>query len=267
MLASCNFATTTNDDRLYNDFTPGEKAILEKNLGSLIPFIPNDGYYVLGLTEDIDYNHGVRYVVLGASESDVSKYKELLSQYGELEAITDGGVTTHVNGKDLVFDLVAYLDGNGTFKLEVSVISKTLSQPIDTDKDTGKDNNTNTDTDKDNNTNTDTDKDNNTNTDTDKDNNTNTDTTEVGYYLSCNNSTSLLYFTGSVTDGRFDGSTNKSEAVLVFIEEVTGGYYLYFNVGNTKTYITINDESKGAVLSANKSDASLFEWENDVEVF
>ena len=248
---------------LYNDFTPTEKEILKEYLGTEIPFMANDGYYLFGLTEVDDYNHGLRYIVKDVTADEVSEYKSLLSMFGELQTVTENGVTvTRIDGTDIVLDIFAYLNESGSLTLELKMTSKTLSEPIESevgDPDPDPDPDPAPDPDPD------PDPDPNPDPDPDPDPEPDPEPTEVGYYVSCRNSSDLLYFTGNVTDGRFDGSTSKSDAVLVFIEEVTGGYNLYFNRGDTKTYFTVDDNSRGAGLTATKSAASVFEWDSTLK--
>lgn len=48
-----------------------------------------------------------------------------------------------------------------------------------------------------------------------------------------------LYFNGKTAATYYGGSTsNADEAVDVYLEETDGGFYMYFNDGSTKTYIT-----------------------------
>ena len=84
---------------LYKDFTPQEKEILKEHLGTEIPFMANDGYYLFGLTDVDDYNHGVRYIVKEVTADGVSEYKSLLSMFGEPQSVTENGVTiTRIDG-------------------------------------------------------------------------------------------------------------------------------------------------------------------------
>ena len=83
---------------------------------------------------------------------------------------------------------------------------------------------------------------------------------DTGYYISSTNAEGTLYFTGTVTGGRFDASANKALAVLVYVEDASGGFRLYVNSSGTKNYILITDKSSGASLTNVKANASIFEW-------
>ena len=86
--------------------------------------------------------------------------------------------------------------------------------------------------------------------------------TTVGYTISANNSVGLVYFTGKVSSGRFTGSYNAADAVVVYLEktETDGEVLLYFLDGETKTYIVMDDTSTGCKLTTTASEASVFEW-------
>ncbi len=82
----------------------------------------------------------------------------------------------------------------------------------------------------------------------------------VGYKLTANNANGPLWFDGTVENGRFGATTNEAEAVLVYLEQVDGGYLLYFLDGNTKTYIVIADASTGGSFTTDAAAATVFEW-------
>ena len=87
-------------------------------------------------------------------------------------------------------------------------------------------------------------------------------TTGVGYYVSAANANGTIYFKGTVTSGRFDATLTKSEAVQVYLENAanSGEYYLYFNVGTTKTYIVMGDSTTAGDTTTTVADATVFEW-------
>ena len=43
----------------YKDFSVQDKAIFSHYIGTVIPFIPNNEYYVEGYYEEDDYEHGI----------------------------------------------------------------------------------------------------------------------------------------------------------------------------------------------------------------
>ncbi|MBE6618796.1 MAG: hypothetical protein E7626_03295 [Ruminococcaceae bacterium] len=83
-----------------------------------------------------------------------------------------------------------------------------------------------------------------------------------GYTISAANADGMLYFSGTVTNGRFDASTDASNAVTVYVEAGAnaGEYLLYFMKDSAKTYIVMDDKATGGKLTTNKADATVFEW-------
>ena len=82
----------------------------------------------------------------------------------------------------------------------------------------------------------------------------------VAYTISAVNGKGTLWFNGTVSSGRFNGSYNESEAVLVYAENVEGGFLLYFMDGETKQYICIDDVTTGGSFSTDAASATVFEW-------
>ncbi len=95
----------------------------------------------------------------------------------------------------------------------------------------------------------------------------NTESTTVpvvgkGYTISASNANGKLYFSGTVTSGRFDATLDASKAVAVYVEAGSnaGEFLLYFMKDSAKNYIIMEDNSKGGKLTTNKAEASVFEW-------
>ena len=87
----------------------------------------------------------------------------------------------------------------------------------------------------------------------------------VAYTISAANGTGTLWFNGTVTSGRFNGSYDKADAVSVYAENVADGFLLYFMEGETKQYICIADTSSGGSFSTDATAATIFEWNADKE--
>ena len=85
----------------------------------------------------------------------------------------------------------------------------------------------------------------------------------VAYTISADNATGTLWFSGTVTGGRFDGSYDETEAVSVYAENVNGGFRLYFMDGATKRYICMDDKSAGGSFSTDAASAAVFEWNDE----
>ena len=79
-----------------------------------------------------------------------------------------------------------------------------------------------------------------------------------------------LYFSGAMS-GNFFATTEKAEnAVDVYIEEVEGGYKLYFLDGETKKYLDIYEhtEGKAGVRLASEEEASaVYTWNDTYHIF
>ncbi len=60
---------------LYNAFTPTEKALFETYIGEVIPFCPNNEYYVEGYYEETDYENGMYLCVMGAAQEVFDDYR------------------------------------------------------------------------------------------------------------------------------------------------------------------------------------------------
>lgn len=84
------------------------------------------------------------------------------------------------------------------------------------------------------------------------------------YKLRVNHETvgKMLYFTGTTANKEyyFSTSTDIAEAVDVFLEEVEGGYLLYFMVGDTKTYIDIYQNGNYINLRLTNAPTAVYTW-------
>ena len=85
----------------------------------------------------------------------------------------------------------------------------------------------------------------------------------VAYTISADNANGTLWFNGTVSNGRFNGSYDQEEAVSVYAEYVTGGFLLYFMDEAGKQYICIEDKSAGGSFSTDAASATVFEWNAD----
>ena len=62
----------------YSDFTPAEKDIFTQYVGTLIPFLPNDEYYVEGYFEKADYENGICFYTIGNTEEEYNAYRAII---------------------------------------------------------------------------------------------------------------------------------------------------------------------------------------------
>lgn len=92
-------------------------------------------------------------------------------------------------------------------------------------------------------------------------------TEKKGYYISANNSLGTIYFDGTVTGGRFNGTTDKSMAALVYVESTSDGLLLYVEKSGVKSYIVMEDTSTGGSFTENAAYASVFAWNSAKQTF
>ncbi len=83
------------------------------------------------------------------------------------------------------------------------------------------------------------------------------------YIISASNKIGTLYFKGTITNGRFDGSYNVADAAEVTVSSVSGGYIL--SVGSN--YIVISNSSSGASFTTDASAATVFEWNAELSTY
>ncbi len=139
----------TNSDQnptnyLYTDFTSAEKALFIRYIGEVIPFVPNNEYYVEGYYEESDYEHGMSFYTFGNTKEDFSAY--LLSFNGYTIDSTyedDYGDTWYCLIKnDIVVDMSFYYY-EGEYVIDLYVYSTILStDPGDDDTNSGNDSST-----------------------------------------------------------------------------------------------------------------------------
>ncbi len=91
---------------------------------------------------------------------------------------------------------------------------------------------------------------------------------EIGtaYTISASNKDGLLYVTGNVTSGRFDGSFDIADAAIFYVEAsaTEGEYLLYFMDGDTKTYVVMGTKSAGGSLTTDAAAATSYVWNTEV---
>ena len=89
-----------------------------------------------------------------------------------------------------------------------------------------------------------------------------------GYTISAEKEDGTLYFSGSVSDGRFNGSYRDKFATLVNLTKVSGGFIIHFvDESETIQYIVMDDSTAGGALTTDKFEATIFEWNEDVQTY
>jgi M6 family metalloprotease-like protein len=127
--------TTTNDggddnpreDYTYISFTTAEKELFEDSLGVIIPFLPNDKYYL----EEYDYTYengkretGLNYYVWGKSDTEFDAYRsEIASLYDFEESYEDDyGDTWYIYAvSDEAYLDISYYEAEDGYVVDVYV--------------------------------------------------------------------------------------------------------------------------------------------------
>ena len=125
--------TEDSDGYLYTDFTPKEKEIFNKYIGLVIPFAPNDEYYVEGYNTESDFENGINFYALVDSEDDFEAYRALYSDYELVRTEHDEDNTpTYFYVKDHVEVSLTYFTALGIPWIDVYV-SKIVDEGDDPD--------------------------------------------------------------------------------------------------------------------------------------
>ena len=99
---------------LYNDFTAEQKTLFETYVGEVIPFLPNDEYYVEGYNTETDYENGMCFYTIGNTANEFALYRATYSYLGYEWTETyedDLGDTWYTYEKEsLVVDMCYYYD-------------------------------------------------------------------------------------------------------------------------------------------------------------
>ncbi len=89
---------------------------------------------------------------------------------------------------------------------------------------------------------------------------------KYGFYQA--NLDQTLFFAGGLSGSYLATTPDITAAVDVFVEEVEGGYHLYFMDGETKTYLDIYEYKEGkAGVQLTAEPVSTFVWNEDAKVF
>ena len=92
--------------------------------------------------------------------------------------------------------------------------------------------------------------------------------TSALFYLTQANLGKTLFFTGAMNGNYLATSDDPAKAVEVTVEEVEGGYHLFFMDGETKTYIDIHEYAEGkAGVRLTEEPSATFVWNEECGVF
>ena len=108
------------DEHLYTDFTAEEKALFDELVGLVIPFAPNNEYYV----EEFDYegDFGVRFYAYVNAQAEFDAYRSLFSSYSYSgsEQDNEGDTWYYYSKNDVCVDMVFY-SYKGNYVVDVYV--------------------------------------------------------------------------------------------------------------------------------------------------
>lgn len=117
----------------YTDFTAAEQALFEQYIGEVVPFIPNNEYYVEGYYEESDYEHGINFYTVGNTVAEFETYIDTaFTAYTKTETyLDDYDDLWHVFEKnDIVIEVAIYTGANNKTYVDLYVYSD-LSTDID----------------------------------------------------------------------------------------------------------------------------------------
>ena len=108
------------DEHLYTDFTAEEKALFDELVGLVIPFAPNNEYYV----EEFDYegDFGVRFYAYVNAQAEFDAYRSLFSSYSYSgsEQDNEGDTWYYYSKNDVCVDMIFY-SYKGNYVVDVYV--------------------------------------------------------------------------------------------------------------------------------------------------
>lgn len=128
-------SSSANEDTgyAYNDFTEEEKALFVRYIGEVVPFIPNNEYYVEGYYYENDYEHGINFYTLGNTVAEFETYIETaFTAYTKTDTyLDDYDDLWHVFEKgDIVIEVAIYTGSDNKTYVDLYVYSD-LSTDID----------------------------------------------------------------------------------------------------------------------------------------
>ena len=107
----------------YNDFTSSEKALMQELIGMVLPFIPNDDYYLEeydGAEYGYDGEYGVYFTTTDNTVAEFNAYLEKFSSYtlDDTEEDEDGDTWYYYSKGDVCIDFIHYYY-DGSYYLEL----------------------------------------------------------------------------------------------------------------------------------------------------
>ena len=127
------------NEYIYQSFTPAEKKTFTELFGEVIPFLPNDEYYV----EEYGYQRetGVNYYTIGNTQAEFDEYRQAFSAYELTDTYQDEyGDTWYTYQKGNYYVDMSYYEGDmGDYCVDVYVYVLTGSGDGGDNGETGND--------------------------------------------------------------------------------------------------------------------------------
>ena len=127
------------NEYIYQSFTPAEKKTFTELFGEVIPFLPNDEYYV----EEYGYQRetGVNYYTIGNTQAEFDEYRQAFSAYELTDTYQDDyGDTWYTYQKGNYYVDMSYYEGDmGDYCVDVYVYVLTGSGDGGDNGETGND--------------------------------------------------------------------------------------------------------------------------------
>lgn len=104
----------------YTDFTPSEKSTIKNMLGGLIPFVPNNEYYVETNYDEYYESDCISYYTFGNTRTDFEEYLKLYSDFELTETFEDEfGDTWYCYDSELVYVELSFYYYEGDYVIDV----------------------------------------------------------------------------------------------------------------------------------------------------
>ncbi len=89
----------------------------------------------------------------------------------------------------------------------------------------------------------------------------------TAYIVKVTNAGGDMWLTNTISSARFNCVRSESDAVVVYVEVVDGGYVIYYFVNDVKTYMLINDTADGASTTTESASATVFYWNDTYKTY
>ena len=121
----------------YKDWSKDDKALFSQYIGALIPFLPNNEYYIEGYYEETDYENGICFYTVGSTAAEFTAYLSKFASYTPDGTYTDeDGILWYDFLKNDVVVRLAYYEVDGVGGVDVYVYSSLSKEPETTEPST-----------------------------------------------------------------------------------------------------------------------------------